>query len=117
MKCRILSVSVMAGLAACQSAPQPATLADASPETIAAVTGVLAAAVDRAQIQLGPGDLTKDSVISVLPPRPGPLEGNSPVLPTIFDIVLVDGVCHVQERSSGELYPLTGIACSPVPEN
>ncbi|ABI78157.1 putative lipoprotein [Hyphomonas neptunium ATCC 15444] len=111
MKYRILSVSALAGLAACQTAPQPAILTDPSPETVAAVTGVLAAAVDRAEIQLGPGDLTRDSVISVLPPRPGPMEGNSPAVPTIFDIVLMDGDCYVQERASGELFPLTGITC------
>ena len=114
MKYRILSVSAFAGLAACQSSPQPATLTDASPETVAAVTGVLAAAVDRAEIQLGPGDMTTDSVISVLPPRPGPLEGNSPAVPTIFDIVLMDGDCYVQERESGEMFPLTGIGCKSV---
>lgn len=113
MKYRILSISAFAGLAACQSAPEPAILDDVSPETISVVTGVLAAAVDRAQIQLGPGDLTRDSVISVLPPRPGPQEGSSTAMPTIFDIVLMDGDCYVQERESGEMFPLNGITCSP----
>ena len=117
MKYRVLSISMLAGIAACQSSPQPATLTDASPETLSVLTGVLAAAVDRAQIQLGPGDLTKESVISVLPPRPGPLEGNSPAMPTIFDIVLVDGDCYVRERQSGEMFPLTGIACTPAGAN
>lgn len=117
MKYRILTVSMLAGVGACQSSPQPATLVDASPETLSALTGVLAAAVDRAQVQLGPGDLTKESVISVLPPRPGPLEGNSPAMPTIFDIVLVEGECFVQERQSGERFPLTGIACTPAAAN
>lgn len=113
MKYRILSVSLLAGLAACETAPQPAVLIDTSPETMAAVTGVLAAAMDRAQIELGAGDLTKDSVISVLPPRPGPLEGSSPAVPTLFDILLLDGDCYVQERASGEMFPLTGIECRP----
>lgn len=113
MKRRILSVSLLAGAAACQSSPQPATLTEASPETMSALTGVLAAAVDRAQIQLGPGDPTRDTVISVLPPNPGPLEGNSPAMPTVFDIVLMDGQCYVQERQSGEMFLLTGIACTP----
>lgn len=117
MKYRILSASMLAGIAACQSSPQPATLSDASPETISVLTGVLAAAVDRAQIQIGPGDLTRDSVISVLPPNPGPLESNNPAMPTIFDIVLMDGDCYVRERQSGEMFPLTGIACTPVEAN
>ncbi|PKP80807.1 MAG: hypothetical protein CVT79_13585 [Alphaproteobacteria bacterium HGW-Alphaproteobacteria-18] len=114
MKCRILSMSLLAGLAACQTAPQPATLADSSPETMAAVTGVLAVAVDRAKIQIGPGDLTRDSFVSVLPPVPGPHEGNSPAMPTVFDIVLMDGDCYVQERVSGEMFLLSGVACVPV---
>lgn len=111
MKCRILSVSLIAGLAACQTTPQPAVLLDASPETLAAVSGVLAAAIDRARIELGPEDPTRDTFVSVLPPPPGPLEGNSPALPVVFDIVLMDGDCYVQKRDSGEMYPLNGVEC------
>ena len=114
MKRRILSVSLLAGVAACQSSPQPATLSDASPETMSAVKGVLAAAVDRAQIELGPGDPATETFISVLPPAPGPLEGNSPAMPTMFDIVVMEGECYVRERQSGDMFLLAGIACTPV---
>lgn len=111
MKYRILSVSLLTGLSACQQAPSPAVLVDTSPETMAIVTSVLAAAVDRAQIELGPGDPAREPVITVLPPRPGPREGSSPAMPTHFDIVLMDGDCYVQERETGEMFFLTGIEC------
>lgn len=114
MKFRILSVALLTGLAACDTAPRPAVLTDTSPETVAAVKGVLAAALGRAQIELGAGDLTQDPVISVLPPRPGPHEGNSPAVPALFDIVLMNGDCYVQERASGEMFSLTGIECRSV---
>jgi hypothetical protein len=111
MKYRILSVSLLAGLSACQGTPKPAVLTNASPETMEIVTGVLAAAVDRAQIELGAGDLTQDTFVSVLPPPPGPLEGNSPALPAVFDIILMDGDCYVQDRATGTMYPLNGVEC------
>lgn len=111
MICRILSISALLGLAACQTAPQPAVLTDGTSETMAAVTGVLAGAMNRAQVELGPGDLTQASVISVLPPKPGPLEGNSTALPAVFDLVLLDGDCYVQSRQNGELYLLIGVEC------
>lgn len=111
MKYRILSVSLLVGVSACQGTPKPAVLTDASPETMATVTGVLAAAVDRAQIELGAGDPTRDTFVSVLPPPPGPMEGNSPALPAVFDIILMDGDCYVQDRTTGTMYPLTGVEC------
>lgn len=114
MKYRILSVSALAGLAACQSVPKPAVLTDTSPETVAAVTQALADAVGRAQVELGPVDFATDTSVSVLPPRPGPLEGNSTAVPEVFDIRLMDGDCYVQDRASGELYPLTGVTCRSV---
>ena len=115
MTCRILSVSLLAGLSACQGMPKPAVLTDASPETMATVTGVLAAAVDRAQIELGAGDPTQDTFVSVLPPPAGPLEGNSLALPAVFDIILMGGDCYVQDRSTGTMYPLTGVECRSAP--
>ena len=111
MKYRILSVSLLVGVSACQGTPKPAVLTDTSPETMATVTGVLAAAVDRAQIELGAGDPTRDTFVSVLPPPPGPMEGNSPALPSVFDIILMDGDCYVQDRTTGTMYPLTGVEC------
>ncbi|MBY9067859.1 hypothetical protein K1X12_13190 [Hyphomonas sp. WL0036] len=110
---RIMMMSAMSVLGACQGTLRPAVLADKSPETMAEVTGVLAKAVNRAQIQLGASDPTVQSMISVLPPPPGPHESNSPAMPIVFDIVLMGEDCYVRSREGGEMYALSGIACAP----
>lgn len=120
---RTLISSAAFGLAAlqsgCQTAqgPQPALLHEASPEAMAQVTGVLAEAVGRAHIELGPHDLTADPAIPVLPPPLGPHETNSPATPLFFELVLQDGACFLRARSSGELYALPGLDCHlPAPD-
>lgn len=110
-----LILAFLAPLAACQSEPQLATLTDASPETIEALTKTLAAATGRARIQLGPHDVTRDPVVPVLPPPPSPMEGNSTAMPAVFDIVLMDGDCYVRARSDGSLHFLAGLTCVPAP--
>jgi hypothetical protein len=110
---RWIILSALAPLAACEAEPQLATLTEASPETVEALTGVLAAALGRASIQLGPGDPSLEPVISVLPPQPGPMEGNSPAMPALFDIVLVEGDCYVRAHSDGALHLLAGLSCVP----
>lgn len=100
-------------LPACQSAPQPAILAEGSPETLARVSDALAGAVERAQVELGPGDLTRQSTIAVLPSPLGAHEGNSLSMPELFDLVLINGDCFIQSRRSGDTYALTGVACRP----
>lgn len=114
MKYRVLSICAIGALAACQAEPKPAVLEDMSPETMAVVTGVLAGAVGRARIEIGPGDLTADPAISVLPPPAGPLEGNNPALPSLFDIVLMDGDCYVMAREGGEMYLLADVQCRSI---
>lgn len=110
---RIVIISAISGLAACQGTLRPAVLADKSPETMAEVTGVLSSAVNRAQIQLGASDPTVQSMISVLPPAPGAHESNSPAMPIVFDIVLMGEDCYVRSREGGEMYALSGVACAP----
>lgn len=102
---------VLAPLAGCEAEPQLATLSDASPETVEALTFVLASAVGRANVELGPGDLTRQPMVSVLPPRPGPMEGNSTAMPALFDIVLLDGDCYARAHSDGVLHVLPGLTC------
>lgn len=114
---RLVMFAALSGLAACQTAPapEPALLAEATPEAMAVVTGTLATAVDRVRIELGPVDLTRDPAISVLPPPLGEHEAHSPAMPVMFDLVTQDGACFVRARDSGELYPLPGITCRAVP--
>ena len=62
---------------------------------------------------LGAGDVTAVPAVSVLPPAVTPLEGNSPALPIVFDILLQNGDCYVRRRGTEELVPLTDVACNP----
>lgn len=102
-------------LCACQSsgAQTPAVLAAADAQTMAAVKSVLAEAMDRAGVELGPGNPTQTSTISVLPPPLSPHEDRSTASPTQFDIVLKGSNCFVIRRDTGEEFELKGVSCRP----
>ena len=112
-----IAVIFCAGLlAACQTvaaATTPAVLVNANNMTMTAVRAVLANAVNRATIELGPDDPTRSPVISVLPPRPGALETRSTATPIVFDLVMSDGACFAVRRASGEQFELKNVACRP----
>jgi hypothetical protein len=93
------------------AAKEPATLAHADPATMAELHAVLARAVGRARVELGPGDPTQTSVISVLPRRPSPYEDRSLAMPTTFDLVIEGGRCFVVRRDTGEEFELQGVEC------
>ena len=97
---------------ACQTvAPKiPAVLASADDATIAQVKSVLADAVGRAAIDLGPGDLSRRSMISVLPPPLAAREDRSMATPVVFDIMLSGGDCYAVKRETGEAFAL-GVPC------
>jgi hypothetical protein len=80
--------------------------------TIAKVRAVLATAIGRPQIELGPEDMAISSSISVLPPPLGPLETRSLVVPKVFDIKLQNGACILVARDDGKVYSLDGVRCS-----
>ena len=63
------------------------------------------------RITLGPVDLSRDSVISVLPPPPGPFEGNSPAMPRYFELVTDGKKCFLRERGKDEVRALPGATC------
>lgn len=113
----LLAACAAVTVAACQTPrdPQlrPAVLADATPATLQTLDRVLLKATKEGRGQRGPGDPTRDPVIAVLPPPPGPYEGNSPALPTYFDIVTDGSRCFVRERQTGVAHPLPGVACRP----
>ena len=99
--------------AACQTtgATEDAVLASSDSDTIAVLQSTLAAAMNVASVQLGPEDPTQTSMISVLPPRPGPQEDRSLAQPTQFRIILKNGRCHVMRVDTGAMYELVGIRC------
>jgi len=98
-------------LAACQSvaADGRARVDMTDPATHAAVTTALSEAVGRGHIELGPTD---GYVITVLPLKPGPYEGNSPAMPTRFDIEKRGDACVAVRHDTGQAVPLPGVACT-----
>ncbi len=108
------AVVLASSLGACQTlagSPSSASVDLGDPATRAAVTSALAAAVGRARIELGPVNDAETSVVSVLPPRPGPYETNSTALPVRFDIETRDGACVAVRRDTGAAYDLPGVKC------
>jgi hypothetical protein len=114
-----LATLLAAPLAACHTvasdAARPAVLADGLPDgnaqTIATITEVLGKVTGQGRVKLGPGDPTKESLITVLPPPPGPYEGNSPAMPTYFELVTDGKACYLRERDRATLHPLPGVVC------
>jgi hypothetical protein len=99
-------------LAACQIGPPvPAVLQRADDATMTRLKATLAQAMGRSQVELGPGDPTQSSIISVLPLPPGPLEDRSLARPTTFRLETVNGDCHVVREDTHQLFRLEGVAC------
>lgn len=114
---RVAAIAATAlGLVACQTPaagkdPRPATLERVTPESREALTRALEAILKQGRVRLGPGDLGKESVITVLPPPPGPYEGNSPAMPAYFELMTDGKTCFALERRSSVMHPLPGVAC------
>lgn len=60
--------------------------------------------------------LARQPLISVLPPPLGPLEGASPAVPEIFELVAVGAACYVRRRRDEALFALPGLSCRPLDE-
>jgi hypothetical protein len=110
-----LMTAVVLGSAACQTTAQvsvrAALLLDDNERDIAAIQETLEGVIRRGRISLGPSDLTRDSVITVLPPPPGPYEGNSPAMPRYFELVTDGKHCFLRERGERALHSLAGVNC------
>ena len=89
----------------------PAILADDSPETLSALKASLGTALNRAHIELGAGDPTTVSRVSVLPPRPTDLETRSPAMPEMFNLFIQDGRCYAVREGSETEVALPGVPC------
>jgi hypothetical protein len=113
----IIGFAAFAGC--CQStsaqAASPAVLAQADEATMARIKAALAKEMGRSPVELGPGDLTQSSTISVLPLPPGPLEDRSLARPTIFRLEIEGGACVLVREGeagvSGARIPLDGVEC------
>jgi hypothetical protein len=107
-----LALAACAGCAT-PATDQAATLARADGATLAALRAGLAAAMGRAEVEIGPGDFTRVSQVPVLPPPLGPNETRSLAAPTLFTLVLRGGRCMAVRSDTGLAYPLPGVTCRP----
>ena len=106
----IVLAAVFAGC--CQSVQAaPAVLARADTAAMDRVKATLAKEMGRSPVELGPGDLTQSSVVSVLPLPPGPLEDRSLAKPTIFRLEVAGGACVLVREDTGVRIPLEGVDC------
>ena len=102
-------------LTGCQSAGHwtPAVLSNTDAQTLAELKTVLAEAVNRAEVELGPANLLEATTFSILPPRLSNYEDRSTATPIQFDLVTKNTSCAVINRETGEIFPLSGIGCYP----
>ena len=106
------SFTMASGCQLLSSEPVPAVLADDDAETMATLKSALAEAVGRANVELGPGDLTTTSVVSVLPPPLSALETASVAMPTQFTLMLRGDTCMAVHSETGEEFAMD-VACKP----
>lgn len=110
-----LILSLASSAAACQTtadtAVKAAVLLEPNEQTRTLLENAIAEVIGPGRVTLGPVDLTRDSLISVLPPPPGPYEGNSPAMPRYFELVTDGKECFLRERGKDELRALPGTTC------
>lgn len=110
----IIGFAVFAGC--CQSVQaSPAVLARADDAAMSRLKAALAKEMGRSPVELGPGDPTQSSVVSVLPLPPGPPEDRSLAMPTIFRLEIEDGACVLVREDTGARIPLEGVECRAAP--
>lgn len=102
-------------LTACQteSAARPAVLLHADAAARSQVQAAAAAALGRGRVELGPEDLTTSSTVSVLPAPPSRYQDRNPGLPIRFRLLVRGEECLLKRQDTGQLYPLSGLACRP----
>ena len=102
-------------LGACQHTvtTSPATLADSSADTLSALKSALGGAINRANIELGVGDMTETSTVTVLPPRLTEHETRSPATPIVFDLFVKNGACIAVQQGTDMEVPLPDVPCKP----
>ena len=102
-------------LGACQhtATTSPATLADSSADTLSALKSALGGAMNRANIDLGAGNLTEMSSVTVLPPPLTEHEIRSPATPMVFNLFVKNGACFAVQEGKDVEIPLPDVPCRP----
>lgn len=106
--------AALAGACQSASAAVPAVLTHADPGSMDRLKATLAKTMGRSHVELGPGDPTQSPVVSVLPPRPGPLEDRSVAKPTIFRLEIEGETCVLVREDTGARIMLKGVDCRAV---
>ena len=107
----VLAAICLSGCQHASEGPIPAVLANDSSANVDALKSALAGAMGHARVELGAGDPTQESRISVLPPALSPQDDRSPVLPTYFDLVMRDDMCIAIHSETGSETELTDVTC------
>jgi hypothetical protein len=107
----IAMIAVLGASCATPSGPLPARLGKTDEATMGRVRAVLAQALGRTRIEMGPENLAVSTSLSVLPLPLGPYDTRSPATPAIFDIVIEQGACKLVARDSGRAYALGDGVC------
>ncbi|GAB5459663.1 MAG: hypothetical protein Hens3KO_26930 [Henriciella sp.] len=105
--------------AACQVSPgvaRPAVLLSTDTETMIELKATIGQALGRARIELGPGDLTTTSTVSVLPPPLGEFETHSLAKPVLFNLSKKGRTCRLTHQQTGEVFVLDKVTCQAVDE-
>lgn len=102
--------------ASCQNvtAPRPAVLVSQDAQSMTLLKEAAAEHMGRAKVDLGPGDLTMQSTISVLPPRVAAPQGNSVAMPKILELRVREDDCYLFDEAEGRAVLVRGLACRPL---
>lgn len=113
MRLSLLIAASAALLGGCQHTPveTPAVLTDASDANISALKSALSEALGRSRVELGAGDPTVEPQVAILPPPLGTHEDRSPAKPSLFNLLMRDGICIAVETDTRAETVLTGVTC------
>jgi hypothetical protein len=116
-KCELgVGVVALLAMSACASTQTavPARLASSDAAAQTQLRQVLARAMGKQQVTLGPEPLATTTFVSVLPMTLGTYETRSLSLPEVFDIRKQANTCTVVRRSTGQIYSLANLRCIAV---
>lgn len=104
------------GLAGCQTmtAPRPAVLVSDDAASMALLKDAISEHLGRAKVELGAGDLTAQSMISVLPPRVTAIEGNSVAMPRTLELRVRDTDCYIYDEAERRATMVRDLKCRPL---
>lgn len=112
-------ISVVGALliaASCQNVttPRPAVLVNQDAASMALIKEAAAQHLGRAKVDIGAGDLTKQSTISVLPPRVTAMEGNSAAMPKTLQLRARANDCYLFDETERRATLVRELVCRAI---